>query len=498
MKKIIIPIMLVFSLTQMQAQTVDDALNYSQDNLTGTARFRAMGGAFGALGGDLSSLNVNPAGSVIFANNQVGITLSNFQIKNDASYFGNNKSTSSNNFDLNQAGGVFVFDADTNSGWQKFAFSLNYDSNKNFNNNVSIAGTNANNSIANYFLSYANGIPLSTLNNYKYADLYYNEQQAYLGYNSYIINPISNTANNTAYSSGVVAGTFNQQNTTVTKGTSGKASFNFAAQYEDQLSLGLNLNSHFSEFRQSSTFFESNTNNLSTTDNYVKKVRFNNDIYTKGSGFSFQIGAIYKPSQSLRLGLAFESPTWYQFTDEISQNISAISGTVTSDLPPDNAPINGGSIIYEPYNLRTPAKFTSSIAYVFAKRGLLSIDVTTKNYSSAQFRPENDFKNTNKLIAQNLNSSTEIRIGGEYKIKKVSLRGGYRWEESPYKLKNTMGDLTSYSGGLGYNFGSTKLDLAYSRSKKFTNQSLFSQGFTAAPTISTINNSVTLTLLFEL
>jgi hypothetical protein len=39
-------------------------LRYSQDNLNGTARFRAMG-AFGALGGDLSSLNVNPAGSAI-------------------------------------------------------------------------------------------------------------------------------------------------------------------------------------------------------------------------------------------------------------------------------------------------------------------------------------------------------------------------------------------------------------------------------------------------
>ena len=498
MKKIILMILFAFGYTAMHSQTVNDALNYSQDNITGTARFKAMGGAFGALGGDLSSMNVNPAGSVIFANNQVGITLSNFQVNNDASFFGTNRTTSKNTFDVNQAGGVFVFDADTNSGWQKFAFAINFDNNKDFNNNVAVAGLNPNNSIANYFLSYANGIALSTLNGFSYEDLFYNEQQAYLGYNAFVIDPVSNTPNNTSYTSAVVAGKYNQESITSTRGNNGKATFNFAAQYEDKLSIGLNLNSHFSEFRQSSTFVETNTNNTSTTDNYVKRIRFNNDIYTQGSGFSFQIGAIYKPIQKLRLGIAFESPTWYQFTDEVTQSISATSGTVNADLPPDNAPINVKSIIFEPYNLRTPAKVTASAAYVFGKRGLLSIDVSSKDYSSATFKPEKDFVNTNKAIAQSLNSSTEIRIGGEYKIKKVSLRGGYRWEESPFKLKNTMGDLTAYSGGIGYNFGSTKLDLGYSYSKRFTNQSLFSQGFTDAPHINTTNNAFTLTLLFEL
>lgn len=499
MKKILIPIVLLFGFVQINAQTINDALNYSQDYINGTARYRALGGAFGALGGDLSSMNVNPAGSVIFANNQVGITLNNNQTQNDATYFGTKRNTNTSNLGLNQAGGVFVFDANTNSGWQKFALSFNFEDNKSLNNNVSVAGTNTNNSIANYFLSYANGIPLGNLNDFNYADLFYNEQQAYLGYNAYIIDPVSNTPGNTAYTSAVVAGKYNQETNINTSGNSGKATFNFAAQYEDNFSIGLNLNSHISEFRQSSSFFESNSNNTSATDNYVKRIRFNNEIYTQGSGFSFQIGAIYKPVKALRLGLSFESPTWYQFTDEISQSISATSGTIAAELPADVVvPLNGDKIIFEPYNLRTPAKITGSFAYVFGKRGLISVDMSTKDYSSAQFRPEKDFIGTNKAISQSLNNSKEVRVGGEYKIKKVSLRAGYRWEESPYKLKSNMGDLTAYSGGFGYNFGSTKLDVAYSRSKRFTNQSLYSQGFTDAPNISTINNSVTLSLLFEL
>ncbi len=41
------------------AQTADDALRYSQQHYTGTARSMAMGGAFGALGGDFSSIGIN-------------------------------------------------------------------------------------------------------------------------------------------------------------------------------------------------------------------------------------------------------------------------------------------------------------------------------------------------------------------------------------------------------------------------------------------------------
>ena len=48
------------------AQTDIDALRYSQTSIAGTARFTSMAGAFGALGGDFSSLATNPAGVAIY------------------------------------------------------------------------------------------------------------------------------------------------------------------------------------------------------------------------------------------------------------------------------------------------------------------------------------------------------------------------------------------------------------------------------------------------
>ena len=51
MKKITL-ILLSFVVYNLSAQNYRDALRYSTEDLTGTARFKGMSGAFGALGAD--------------------------------------------------------------------------------------------------------------------------------------------------------------------------------------------------------------------------------------------------------------------------------------------------------------------------------------------------------------------------------------------------------------------------------------------------------------
>jgi long-subunit fatty acid transport protein len=97
-----------------------------------------------------------------------------------------------------------------------------------------------------------------------------------------------------------------------------------------------------------------------------------------------------------------------------------------------------------------------------------------------------------------LTTAGELRLGAEYKIKEWSLRGGYRFEESPYKDGTTIGDLNSFSGGLGYNFGAFKLDFSYTNAQRKSQQPFFNQGFTDGAKINTIGNNFTMTLLFEM
>lgn len=70
---------LVLSISCMSAgafaQSAIDAYRFSQPDLRGTARFMGMGGAFGALGGDLSTLSQNPAGIGVYRSNELGFTL---------------------------------------------------------------------------------------------------------------------------------------------------------------------------------------------------------------------------------------------------------------------------------------------------------------------------------------------------------------------------------------------------------------------------------------
>ena len=499
MKKYILVLITGITFSTIQAQEIRDAVRYSQDNLNGTARFRAMGGAFGALGGDMSSINVNPAGSAIFANNQLAFTLNNTSTSNKANYFGDTTNENNNSFDLNQAGGVFVFkNQTTTSDWKKFAIAINYE-NSNLNNTLFSLGTNPNNSIANYFLSYANGIKLNVLEGSYYDELGHGAQQAFLGYKGYIINPVSDNPTNTIYNSNVPSGgNYYQENSITSMGYNGKLSFNIATSFKDKLFIGINLNSHFIDFRQSSRFYEDNEAPL--TSNYtVSRVQFNNDLYTYGTGFSFQLGTIAKLSKELRLGVAYESPTWLRLNDELTQQLIAVSANTTEELTPDvvNPDITN---YYEPYKLQTPSKWTGSMAYVFGKKGLISVDYAIKDYSSIQFKPTTDsyYRAQNNKMNTLLNSANEIRIGGEYKIEAWSLRGGYRSEQSPYKNKTTIGDLKGYSGGIGYNFGGTKIDLAYATFKRDTNEGFFEQGLTDGASINTKNSTLTLTLLFEL
>ena len=97
-----------------------------------------------------------------------------------------------------------------------------------------------------------------------------------------------------------------------------------------------------------------------------------------------------------------------------------------------------------------------------------------------------------------LTDAATYRLGGEYKVKQFSFRGGYRFEESPYKNGVTVGDLTGYSLGIGYNFGNTKLDVTYDKASRTNETPLYNVGLTDAAIIDRTNSNVTVSLSFNI
>lgn len=517
MKKIAFTFIMVSSFAVMQAQDITDALRYSTDELSGSARVRAMSGAFGALGGDISSLEINPAASAITLTTELGLTMGNYSVQNDNNFFGTNTSDSRDRFDLPQGGGVFVLNnMNDNADWKKLSLGINYSITNNYNNRNFIAGINPNNSIDKYFLHYAQGVELSNLETlpgesidelYQYLGetngLGFGAQQAFLGYQAYIIDPVTTDSNNTQYvSNALYSNGVDQEYTLSTKGANRKFSFNFAAQYKDILYLGINLNSHTFDLKKRTYLSEIGFNGYSSTQPYslVQETAFENYLESYGTGFSLQLGAILKATESLRLGASYQSPTWYQIDDELSQGAFAVSIDDTGvEYDPDIVYPNITNI-YETYKLKTPGKITGSIAYVFGKIAILSFDYTRKDYSGAKFKPENDyyFRSQNSDISNSLTASNMYRIGGEYRIDRLSLRGGYRFEGSPYKNGKTVGDLTGYSMGIGYNFGGTTLDISYDRAEQSSLYKLYNVGLTDSASVDRTFQNIMLTLNFKL
>lgn len=490
------------------AQSIAEALNYSTSNTIGTARYRAMGGAFGALGGDLSAIGDNPASSAVFTKGTVSFSLSNDNLDNTTTFLGNSTSSSDTDLSLNQAGGVFIIDGAGNSGWNKFSLGFNYDRIGNLDNQYRAIGTNTN-SISSYFSDFAQGVPLDlleTLDGESVTDLYqflgetegFGAQQALLGYQSFILDPLTNDPGNTEYFVNTVGEAYEQEYLFASEGYSGKASFNIGAQYNDNLYVGLNLNSHFLDYNQSTVLFESNDAGPDEEFTNVTDIRFENNLRTIGSGFSFQLGAISKVTDNLRVGITYDSPTWTTIDEETTQRITT---TAVDDAGVFTTVVNPRvTNVYESYEIKSPGKYTGSAAYLFGKKGLISLDYSYKDYTALSFRPESDafFNAQNAAIDNLLQPVNALKLGGEIRAQEWSFRAGYRYEDSPFKDETTVSELTGYSAGVGYNFGNVKVDVAYDNFTQDRTTSLYSTGLTNSTTVASDNTSIIATLTISL
>jgi len=463
-----------------------------------------MSGAFGALGGDMSAVSMNPAGSAIFNLSHGSLTLSSLKVSNDVAYGSNTQALKDNSFDMNQIGAAFVFNnRNTESTWNKFVVSLFYEQLQNYDNQFSAAGTTQN-SIGSYFTDYANGLRLDEITalpgeNISQAysgigsEFGSSYQQAYLGYESFILEPADDTDNeNTAYASNIAAGDFYQKYSYASTGYNGKFSANLGFQYDKNIYFGINLNSHFLNYERSTLFYEDNTNTGST----INEVHFENTLLTTGEGFSLQLGSIVKVNDFIRLGLTYDSPTWMRLREETTQYLYTFEDATSLEAEVDPAVIN----VFPEYHLRTPSQITGSAAFIIGDTGLISIDYSRKDYSTTEFRSNSggDFSQQNSVISNTLKAANTVRIGGELRHKKFSYRGGYKMEQSPYKDTAAYGDLKGFSLGLGYDFGGSRLDLAYENSKRKMDHRFFNAGNLDTARINTTNSNVSLTLSMSL
>lgn len=507
MKKIILLFAISFIAGWVYGQGEMDAFKLSNTDLSGTARGVAMGGAFGALGGDITGVSQNPAGIGIYRSSEVVGSLDLASVGTETNTLGTKGNDSKFNFSLDNF--AYISYMPLTGSVKAFNFGFSYNRLKNFGRNYHAVGNGLASSLTDYIAQYT-----TREDNPNYNDLgsfgNWPPWISVLGYQGGLISDnglIYGDDNGRSISplfgpqttrEGGDLQTVDRTYSVAERGHIDSYDFTMGANISDILYLGLNfsitdlrysLNSrHTEEFERGNNFDGGGGGGFD----------LDNSLETSGSGFQVTIGAIYRPIDQLRIGVAYHSPTWYNLNDSYFAQVNYEGWYIDDNTNKgawvwDNLTANTPTNAVQDYRLRTPDRWVMSMAGILGTKVILSVDYEYSDYSKMNLGTsdglfDRGFADQNDSISQHFRGVSTLKAGLEYRVTpQFALRAGYSWMQSPletsFKAGNVEvlpigtvtaytldGDANYYSIGAGYRFTPNfSMDFAFSY-KQQTNQ----------------------------
>ena len=459
MKKIVLFFAISFITAWVYGQGEMNIFGLSSRDLSGTARGVAMGGAFGALGGDITGVSQNPAGIGIYRSAEIVTTLDfafNFSLGNFA-WLG--RSTDNNSFNLGIA----------------------YNRIKGYGKNYQAKGNELTSSLTDYIAGFTTRENIRPKDfSEDYYERPYDKQPwiSVLGYNGGLIEPNGFDANRRyKYVSPLVESeTVDRAYSVSERGYIDTYDFIMGGNAsEDKIYWGWTLSwtnvRYILDSRHTEEFEYGGGFNL---DNYLE---------TKGLGFRMSTGVIFRPVDEFRLGVAYHSPYWYyhikdQYYAQANCDYITNEGRIKLQAETPTGSIDGYS--YTSYTFRTPGRWVMSIAGILGEKALLSLDYEYSNYSKMKLTSDygyGDYSRNpvptevqNSYISEDFKGASTLKVGMEYRVTpQIALRAGYAWMQSPleksFKAGNVEvlpigtttaytldGDTKFFSCGVGYSF----------------------------------------------
>jgi long-subunit fatty acid transport protein len=472
MKKLLFTLFAIAGFISLSySQYVDQALTLSQHYYGSTARSKGMGNAIGAVGGDFSSLSINPAGIGVYLRSEVSASLNVLGINNtEANYQGQITDDRSNNFNFRNFGYVLATPVQNGgSGLVSFNFGIGFNKLNNFNQTISVGKKGSSHSRMDAFAENTNGIANS--NFWDENQPYYNGTpwESVLSWNNYLIdisNP-DNNGNGNQYQSILFQNELVDQSMTINKeGFLNEYVASFGANFNHQLYLGATVGMQDLYYNESSTYSE---------DGEFGFFDYYSTARTRGFGYNFKLGVIYRPIPAIRLGAAIHTPTFFDLKEEFSSVMSSNLKNVSTDA--DGQHKTESPLGDYGYRMDTPTRAIGSFAYQFGKKGMISFDYEYVDYAKTKIRNGSDgynFSSENTDIKAIYQTVSNLRFGGEFKpTEAVSLRAGYELFGNPYKTAingvaqpNTKWSYNTINAGIGYRIDNVSLDISYSLGTK--------------------------------
>jgi hypothetical protein len=455
MKKLIISTLMGL-LTQLSfAQGDIDALRYSQSDVGSTARSIGVAGAYGALGADLSSAQINPAGLALYRSNAFTFGGSMINSKSNIEFQGNTKKDFDFNLALPSVGFVFHNGKYANrkpatKGWVNTNFSISANRTNNFNAIRNYSGSNSENSMLDYFAERANGLTVNELSaSNEELEIGYFDLET-MAWDAYLIDSVGNRTFGAAIDP--LNRQLSQKNIITTKGGTHDLGLHLASNYENKFYIGGGINVTTVRYKEENRFIE--TDESSNFTNW-SSWSLQQNILTKGVGISANIGLIVRPADNVRFGASLKTPTIFDLRDEYNDEmvVDYDDGTYGEYQTAEG---------YYEYQVLSPMKTTLSGAYLFGKSGFVSSDVEIIDYSTMRLRPTNSaFEVANDRISSKYGKAVNIRLGGEYVRNMVRFRGGLARYGSPLTTSKEDNLTRNYiTGGIGLKDNNWALDMS--------------------------------------
>lgn len=449
-----------------KAQYLTESLLFTQNFNLGSAKFSALSGAMGSVGGDYSATILNPAGLGLYRSSEYGISFGfeNFSAKSD--YL--NTQAADNLFYSKIPNFHFVsskFKIENQDKALKF-FNIAVGMHKmsNYDSHVKISASDVDHSVTDYLAINANG------NSYPgYYDAYYNEGinwESLTAYRSNMIVTLPTSDPDYApdeYYSPLNAGDLMDHEAIIEKKANNREySFSMAANYWNKIYIGASLNVQTYKHEETQ-FYQEFANELNTS--YIDKIEYNKYFYITGLGLNLDVGIIYKPVPFFRIGAAYSSPSIINYKSQYQYRAITVYTYDTWN----SSPVGSNNLLFV-----SSAKYLLSSSLFLRNIGFVSFDYELYDFSNMKYLDSDiEIDNLNTIL-KNYSKASSYKFGGEIRYKMMAIRGGYAMYINP-KLAGSFDDekTNSYSFGMGYKVGALTIDLAYMNSSSTNSSILF-------------------------
>ncbi len=430
----------------LKAQNETDALRYSFLKPSGSARFVSMGGAMGAMGGDLSNISNNPAGIGIYRRGDFGVSASVINSRTTATHYGSQNIDNRLNFNLPNFGLVISNDVRNPrtplEGWQFVNFGIAHQRINHFQGRQFIEGINNESSLLDVYQQQANDGTFSQFGNQ-------------LALNTQLLLDNGDGTFST-FGDGFPNVDKLQRRTVESKGAMGETNVAIGANYGNFLYLGASAGISRIRYEATTNHFEQDVNNLVNEFDNFNVEEF---LRARGTGVNLKLGVIVRPIDFLRVSLAYHTPTSFRVNETYFTNMRA-------EYDDFSNPFSSVSPIGEfSYRFQMPSRIQIGVAGTIMRLAIIGVEYEFINYSNSNFRSsETSFSNVNQTISSNLQPGHNIRFGGEYRMDALRFRAGMSLLSNPYapQIDNRAG-ATFINFGMGYRaMDGFYIDAAYS------------------------------------